>query len=65
LKILGVKNKEKMPIPKTINRSAGCQWFILNRMPKLVKEIDIAPVRNANFFILTIFIVSWKYGFSG
>jgi len=60
-----VKNKEKTPIPITINISAGRQWFILNRTPKLVNEIDIAPVRNANFFILTIFIVSVKYGLSG
>jgi len=57
LKMLGVKNKEKIPIPTTISKSAGCQWFILNKTPRLVNEIDIAPVRNANFFIFIIFIV--------
>ena len=58
LKILGEKNKEKMPIPTTSIRSAGCQWFILNTKPRLVNETEIAPVINANFFIYTIFILS-------
>jgi hypothetical protein len=54
--MLGVKNREKMPIPATIIKSAGCQWFILNRKPRLVSEIEIAPVINANFFMGLVFI---------
>jgi hypothetical protein len=57
LKILGLNNKEKTPSPTTINKSAGCQWFILNMTPKLVNENENAPVINANFFICSDFIV--------
>jgi hypothetical protein len=53
LKILGMNNKEKIPIPTINIISAGCQWFILNMTPKPVNENDIAPVINANFFIFT------------
>jgi hypothetical protein len=53
--MLGVNNNEKIPIPMTINISAGCQWFILNKIPKLVNEKDNAPVINANFFIFSNF----------
>jgi len=56
LKILGLNNKEKIPSPTTINKSAGCQWFILNKTPKLVNENENAPVINANF-ICNNFIV--------
>ena len=53
-----------MPIPTTNNQSAGCQWLILNKTPKLVKENDSAPVMNANFFIFHIIIFPRRYGFS-
>jgi hypothetical protein len=51
LKILGLNINEKMPRPKTISKSAGCQWFNLNRIPILVNENENAPVINANFFM--------------
>jgi hypothetical protein len=58
LKILGLNISEKMPRPATINKSAGCQWFILNSKPRLLNENDNAPVINANFFMLLFFKVS-------
>jgi hypothetical protein len=57
LKILGLNIKEKMPRPTTNNQSAGDQWFILNRKPRLLIENDNAPVINANFFICAVYFM--------
>ncbi|OFY11201.1 MAG: hypothetical protein A2W93_08700 [Bacteroidetes bacterium GWF2_43_63] len=62
--MLGTKKIENNTMPTSSKMPVPGQCINLNRIPKDVREMDTAPVINANTFIRIQFKFSYSFGFS-